>query len=307
MGVWVYSNVQAHTPETCDLMLSIMNHSNNNLGLIIIIAIGVIILLFWLSKKFKKLKLPNVFLVDGAPKTGKSALSLCLAHRVYMKNCFKWCIGKAFYWLRYHTLTDYPLKPMFYTNIPVGFTHNMLTREIIYLEVKVPPKSVIFIDEASLFADSQLIKDRKLNMKLTLFCKLIGHVTRGGTLAINSQQCSDLHYSFKRVLGRYLYIYDTIKFPFVSVSQVREMMYSDDTSIVNDINEDAELSMRKIFFFNGVYKRYDCFCYYNIVKERKTEVDYDYKFDKKDLSAKGLISFNQELSDEYAHRCKGDK
>ena len=284
-----------------------MKSGNNNIGLFIIIVIGLIILLFYLRKKFKRLVLPNVFLVDGAPKTGKSALSLTLAHRIYMKNCFKWFIGKGFYWLRYHNLTNYPLKPMFYTNIPVGFTHNPLTKEIIYFKVKVPPKSVIFIDEASLFADSQLIKDRRLNTQLTLFCKMIGHVTRGGSMILNSQQCSDLHYSFKRILGRYLYIYQTYKFPIVSVSQVREMMYSDDTSIVNDINEDAELSMRKIFFFNGVYKRYDCFCYYNLVKDKDTQVDYGFKFDRKDLSVQELVSFNEEISQYYRDQMKGEK
>lgn len=279
---------------------------DNNLVLILVIIVGVIILLFWLKRKFKKLVLPNVFLVDGAPKTGKSALSLTLAHRIYVKNVFKWYVGKPLYWLRYHDLSDYPLKPMFYTNIPVGFTHNMLSKDIIYHRKKVPPKSVIFIDEASLFADSQLIKDQELNLKLTLFCKMIGHTTRGGTLAINSQQVSDLHYSFKRVLGRYLYIYETKKLPFVSITQVREMLYSDDTSIVNDVNEDAELSMRKIFFFNGIYKRYDCFCYYNLVKNKPYEVDYDFKFDRKDLSAKGLISFNEKLMKYYEDQIKGD-
>lgn len=279
----------------------------NSLFLLLAIIVGAIILICWLRKKFKKLVLPNVFLVDGAPKTGKSALSLTLAHRIYVKNVFKWYVGKPLYWLRYHTLVDYPLKPMFYTNIPVGFTHNLLSKKIIYHQAKVPPKSVIFIDEASLFADSQLIKDSELNLKLTLFCKMIGHTTKGGTLAINTQQVSDLHYSFKRVLGRYLYIYQTNKYPFVSISQVREMLYSDDTSVVNDVNEDAELSMRRIFFFNGIYKRYDCFCYYPLVAKQPYEVDYGFQFDRKDLSAKGLISFNEKLINYYANQLKGSE
>lgn len=283
-----------------------MKGQNNSLFLILALIVGGIILFFFLRRKFKRLVLPNVFLVDGAPKTGKSALCLTLCHRKYVGNVIKWHIGKVIYYLRYHNLSNYPQKPMFYTNIPVGFTHNPLTKEIIYLEVQMPPKSVVFIDEASLFADSQLIKDRKLNNKLTLFCKLFGHLSRGGTMGINTQQVADLHYSFKRVLGRYLYIYQTTKYPFISISQVREMMYSDDTSIVNDINEDAELSMRKIIFFNGVYKRYDCFCYYPLVKKKPVQVDYDYKFDRKDLEANELVSFNKDLHDAYEKHVKGE-
>ena len=174
-----------------DIVLDHMK--DNNLFLLLAIIVGVIVLLFWLRRKFKKLVLPNVFIVDGAPKTGKSALSLTLAHRIYVKNVFKWHIGKPLYWLRYHDLSDYPPKPMFYSNIPVGFTHNLLSKRIIYHQAKVPPKSVIFIDEASLFADSQLIKDSELNLKLTLFCKMIGHTTKGDCPAIktSSEQLFD--------------------------------------------------------------------------------------------------------------------
>ena len=116
---------------------------NNGLFLFIVITIGVIILLFFIRRKLKKLILPNVFLTDGAPKTGKSALSLHLTRKRYIGNVIKWYIGKPIWYLRYHDMADYPLKPMFYSNIPVGFTHNPITKEIIYLEVQVPPKILL--------------------------------------------------------------------------------------------------------------------------------------------------------------------
>ena len=283
------------------------NGQNNGLFIFIVICVLAIILLVFIRRKLKRLVLPNVFLVDGAPKTGKSALSLYLIRVRYVKNVIMWHIGKPIWYLRYHDFASYPLKPMFYSNIPVGFSHNPLSKEIIYLEVQVPPKSCFFIDEASLFADSQLIQDKDLNMKLTIFCKTFGHVTRGGSMAINTQVVTDLHYSFKRILGRYLYIYQTTKLPLLSICQCREMVYSDDSTIVNDVNEDAELSMRKLVFFNFIYKMYDCFCYYNLVKNKPVQVDYNFKINRKDLSAYELISFNEKLTQYYADQVKGVK
>lgn len=269
-----------------------MKGQNNGIFLLIAIIVGVIILLVFLRRKLKILKLPNVFLITGAVKTGKSALSVHLGIKQYRKNVFKWWLGKGFYWLRYHTLNDYPLKPMLYSNIPLGTMHNRLTKEIIYRQVKIPKKSVVIIDEASLFADSQLIKDKNINNALTLFSKLFGHETYGGMLIYNSQAISDLHYAIKRACGRYIYIYESTKYPFITIAKVREMVYSDDTSVVNDVSQDLELSMRTMVYFNRVYKKYDAYCYSVLTDHLMIQVDYDYKFDKKDLKAREIVSFN---------------
>ena len=75
--------------------------------LLIFIVIGIIVLVV-IRKKLKLLKIPCVFFIDGAPKTGKSALSVHLARKTYRKNVFNWYIGKCFYFLRYHTFIWYP-------------------------------------------------------------------------------------------------------------------------------------------------------------------------------------------------------
>lgn len=272
--------------------------NNTSFGMFILFLILGGILIFWLSRKLKRLRLPNVVFISGAPKTGKSALCLTLARRRYRSNLIKWYLGKPIFKFLCHILRkekQYPLKPMFYSNIPLGFKHNRITKEMLHLEVKVPKKSVFFIDEVSLLADSMMFKNDKLNLDLLLFFKTIGHTTYGGSVFMNSQCVGDVHYSIKRVLGSYLYVHDTRKYPFFSICSCREMIFSDDSQVANNVMEDLDLSMRKVFFFNRIYKKYDCFCYSTLTDKRLYKVNYDYEFDKKNLKAYDIVSFNVRL------------
>lgn len=280
-----------------------------NFGTFILFLILGIILLLWILRKTKRLKLPNVVIVTGAPKTGKSALCLSLAHKRYIGNVIKWYLGIPIFKLLNHITRqnkEYPIKPMFYSNIPVNFKHNRITKEMLHMEVKVPKKSVFFIDEVSLLADSMMFKNDKLNLDLLLFFKTIGHTTYGGSVFMNSQCVGDVHYSIKRVLGSYLYIHHTTKYPLVSVCAVREMVYSDDSQVANNVTEDLDLSMRRLFFFNGIYKKYDCYCYSTLTDKKVYKVNYKYQWDKKNLKAYDIVSFNvrfepinKQLNDEY--------
>lgn len=270
------------------------NFDSSSILILLFIIVGIIALVF-IRRKLKILKLPNVFLVTGAVKVGKSALSIHLGISTYRKNVICWHIGKFLYLAKNHTLEGYVKKPMLYSNIPLNYPHNRLTKDIILRKKRIPNKSVVIIDEASLFADSQLIKDKDINFNLMLFCKLFGHSTHGGTLIFNSQCVSDLHYAIKRSCGRYLYIYQSTKYPFITLSKVREMVFSDDTSVVNDVSQDLEMSMRTMFYFNHIYKRYDSCCYSVLTDDLEYEVDYNYEYDKKNLKTKVIISFNPEF------------
>ena len=277
-----------------------MNNSitkNFNIWTLLIFIILGIVLLVVIRKKLKPLNLPNVVIVTGAPKTGKSGLSYYLARLRYRKNVIAWYIGKPIYWLCKHTMNGYPLKPMFYTNTPVADKHNMITGDILQMKVKVPPKSVFWFDEVSLLADSQLWKEDDLNFDLLLFFKTIGHTTYGGSVFMNTQCIADVHYSIKRVLGSYLYIHDTRKFPLFSLCRVREMVYSDDNSVGNNVTEDLDLSMRNVFMWNFVFKKYDRYALSTLVDKKPYQVDYNFQFDKKNLKCYYIVSFNPKTQD----------
>ena len=274
--------------------------------IIIAILIGVVLILWFVRKHFKKLNMPNVFLISGAVKSGKSLLAVHLAKKEYKRAVRKWYIQRFILGLfaRSHKL---PKKPMLYSNIPLAkIPYNRLTLKILLRQVRIPDNSVVLMDEASLIADSMLFKDKKINNDLMLFVKLFAHYTHGGKLIIDTQSISDLHFAFKRCMNSYLYIYSRTKFPFFTLMKVREMLYSEDGSMVNNSSEDIELSMRNIFLWNTTYKSYDKYCYSIFTDDLDYQVNYDVKTlaYKDNLKAKYIVSF-QDFAKEINKKFEG--
>lgn len=264
---------------------------NEKFILFLLIVIAILFVLHFISKKFKRILMPNVFLISGAVKTGKTLLSVHLARKEIRKARFVWyiksfvlrCLGR-----------EIPKKPMLYTNIPLAKTdYNIVTLDILLCKVRIPDKSVVLLDEASLIADSMMFKDKRVNNALMRFVKLFAHYTHGGKLIIDTQSISDLHFAFKRCLNQYLYIYSRVKYPFITIMSVREMLYSDDGSLINNSSEDIELSMRKVIIFNHTYKYYDCYCYSIFTDHLPYDVYYDVKQIEKDgdMKAYQLVTF----------------
>ena len=251
---------------------------NNSSIWLFLIVIGLIILLFFLYRKTKKLKLDSVYFISGGVKTGKSFLSVALAVKNYKKRLFLWYLLKpfAFVFKKTKRFGNYDSeKPMLYSNIPLRYIrYNRFTIDILERKVRIPNKSVVLIDEVSLLADSMLFKDKIINDELMLFLKLFGHYTHGGLCIINSQTISDCHYSIKRCMSKYLYISSRKKFPFISTFSVREMIYSDDNNSVNVNNTDLEDSTLTLWFLNKYYKYYDCYCYSIFTDSLGYQVDY---------------------------------
>lgn len=264
---------------------------SEKLILILLIVVAILFVIHFINKRFKRLNMPNVFLITGAVKTGKTLLAVHLARKEIRSARFKWhiksfflrCLGR-----------EIPKKPMLYTNIPIAKTeYNIVTMDILLCKVRIPDKSVVLLDEASLIADSMLFKDKEINARLMRFVKLFAHYTHGGKLIIDTQSLSDLHFAFKRCLNNYLYIYSRNKFPLITIMQVREMLYSDDGSMVNNSIEDVELSMRKLVIFNWTYNMYDCYCYSIFTDHLDYQVQYVFrKLDKdSDMKSYQLVTF----------------
>ena len=276
-----------------------MDHliTNTRFLTFLLFAILILVVVLWIRKKIKVLNVPNVFLISGAVKTGKTLLSVHLAKKEYRRNLRNWYIARFFQKLLFK---EVPSKPMLYSNIPLArVKYNLLTMKIILQEVRIPNKSVVLIDEASLLADSTLCKDRNINNKLMRFVKLFAHYTHGGKLIIDTQSISDLHFSFKRCMNNYLYIYSRVKYPFITIMKVREMLYSEDGSLMNNANEDIELSMRTMVIFNRTYNDYDCYCYSSFTDMLPMEVRYDVeKLTKRDdMKCYELVSFQDFAKD----------
>lgn len=255
--------------------------------MIYILLICFLIVFFVISGNMKKLKLNCVTMINGGPKTGKSTLVVTLAIKQYKKNLRKYRIRK---YLLFRWFLE---KPLLYSNIPLTIPYVPLTEDLILRKKRFRYGSVVILIEASLVADSQMYKDGLLNEQISLFIKLYGHETMGGSMYIDTQSVEDNHYAIKRCLDKYLYIHHLTKWvPFILIFKVREMAYSSDNqTAVNVFNEDIEDSMKTLICTKKVWKIFDAYCY-SVFTDDLEVVDNVLPKDKKRcLKAPNLVTF----------------
>lgn len=253
----------------------------------IIFAIVVLILILILTK-VKRLKLDAVTMINGGVKCGKTTLAVALAIKKHKRNHLIWKIKK--YLRKILRINKEEEEPLLYSNIPLNYPYVPLTTDIIDRTKRCNYKSVVLISEMSLVIDSMSYDNPVINEQVTLFIKLFGHSTRGGSAFLETQALGDNHYAIKRCIGRYFWIHSLCKFiPFVLVYKVREMLYSDSNSM-NTFNEDIEDSTKLVIIFKSVWKKFDTYCYSTFTDnlERVTEV---VKADN--LKCESIVSFKQ--------------
>lgn len=227
---------------------------------LVVFLIVLVMALFLFLKLRKVPKCGSLTLITGGVKTGKSTLSIHLALRMYRKAKFRW---RAYMILR-KVLRFLPIreKPLFYSNVPIaGIDFVEVTDDLLLREKRFAYRSVVYIQEASLVADSQLFRDKDTNERLLYFNKLIGHETRGGSIIYDTQCIQDCHYAIKRSVSSYFWIHHNVKVPFFVLVYVREMFYSEDGSGVNVFNEDVEQTLLRIVIPKSIWKRFDAYCY----------------------------------------------
>ena len=260
---------------------------------IVIVAIILAVLLFKFYKKnFKSITVPCVSLVTGAPKTGKSTLSIYLAIREYNMRLRSVKISNFFRKLLHKPLL---IEPLLYSNIPLNVKNGYvpITNDLLTGKTKFVEGSVAYIGEVSLVADSQSYRDQSLNEQLLLFNKLFGHRV-GGKLFYDTQCINDTHYSIKRCLSNYIYILKMHKcflLPFI-IMYVREERYSDDNSTINNYDSDVEDSVKKILVPKSIWKCFDYRCYRNLNNYQSLQEEHNI-IHTQNLVAHEIVSFKK--------------
>lgn len=286
------------------------------LFLILVIA-GLVFLLWFFIFKVKHLKTPDVYMVDGGVKTGKSLVAVMLAIKQYRKNLIRYYLGNLL--IRFFNLFRKKFnklklieKPMLYSNMPLfKVKFNYLTLDILEMKVRCPHKSVFLLDEASLIADSlaafgvtKLEKEHVdyINEKLTLFLKIgVSHGGKGSTCIYNSQNVTDLHFAFRRCTSTYLMIYKNRKFPFFCLLNTRELVHDESNDVVNTQINDIDDDAKPLFVSKRWFKYYDRYYLYVLFKNLPVMVDYDVKklnrLEYKDLESVLTFSKYKMLND----------
>lgn len=254
--------------------------------MIILILVLLLIPTFFIARKCKSLpQCGTITLCTGAVKTGKSTLAVYLAIRNYRKSLYSYYVSK------YLFRRDVE-KPLLYSNIPLKCDYVPLTTDVLLRKVRISYKSVVLLDEASLVADSQMIKDGEVNKQLLKFFKLFGHYSKGGSLIIDTQSISDLHYAIKRCINSYIYIERTYKvFPFVLAMKVIEQRYSDDGSIVSTEDSDISERLKTIIVPKRVWKKFDTYCYSLLTDNKPRYVTKIKRKDVQSLKSVNIPSF----------------
>ena len=265
----------------------------NDIGFILILGL-IIFLWIYIKRHFKFPKVGSMACVTGGVKSGKSTFSFALAYKEYRRIRFK---VKVVNWFRKRFKKALLEEPLFYSTIPVAFPHVLLTKELLLREKRFAYKSVIWVDEASLLADSMCYKDLDVNDRLMLFNKLIAHETKGGIIVYNTQSIADLHYSVKRCLSDTFYVHSTLKWiPFFLVVTVREERYSEDGMVVNSYNEDVEETLKRVIIRKSIWKKFDCYAYSAMTDDLEVADD---TVTAKTLKAARLNSFNPRHDGEF--------
>lgn len=266
--------------------------------LYVIYFIIICVALFFVKKflnKFKVPKLNSLVMVTGGVKCGKSTLSVHMAISTYKSNRRK-IKFKNFFRKMFHK----PLQelPLLYSNVPLAINYVPLTRDMLLRRERFVYGSVVYIQEASLVADSQLIKDKDLNNQLLLFFKLFGHESKGGTCILDTQCISDVHYSLKRSLSEYFYVHHLVKWiPFFLVAYVVEDRYSDDGTIITTESKDTEENLKRIIIPKRAWKYFDCYSYSVLTDDLKVHRKLvNNNLQTKDLKAYNIVSFRNEFN-----------
>ena len=259
--------------------------------LLFLILAGIIVLYVYIRKTFKFPKVGSMVAVDGGVKSGKTTFSFALAHTQWKRN-----VRRVKFRNFFAKLFNKPLEelPLFYSTIPVGFPYVLLTKELMLRQERFVYGSVIFVDEASLFADSLISKTLgpDVNDRLLIFNKLIAHELKGGGVIVyNSQQISDLHVSIRRCLSETFYVHSTFKWlPFFLVCTIREERFREDGGAVNVYNEDVENSLKRVLIPKSIWKKFDCYCYSVLTDDKP--VNRNVIENVPDLKAREIVSFN---------------
>lgn len=253
----------------------------------------IAIVLFFIFKFLKQFKIPRssaLTLVSGGVKCGKSTFSVAMVRSEYKRRVRAIKIRNFFAKIFKKPLRELPLV---YSNVPLAMPYVPLTDELLLRKKRFVYGSVIYVQEASLVADSQLIRDMDINQRLLLFNKLIGHETKGGCVIYDTQCISDIHYSVKRCLSEYFYIHHLVKWlPFFLVAYVQETRYSDDGTIIVAQDKDVDEVLKKVLISKRHWKYFDCYCYSVLTDELPVENNViNNNLQTQDLKARHILSF----------------
>ena len=203
----------------------------------IIIAIIAVILLL---KSYRLDTKDTVIAFSGGLGSGKTFLSVRTALRALRWSRFLWRLDK----LLHPVSRKHDPKPELYSSIPIRtvtgilrkketFSHK-LTPEILLLQERIPPRSVVMIDEIGSFMSQFEYRAVNAN-RLDEFVRLFRHYTLGGKFICNDQCSENIVLQVRRRLNTVYNLMRFRKLPLLPVwhCRVRNILISEEIKTVH--------------------------------------------------------------------------
>lgn len=238
----------------------------------IIYFILISVCVFFVHKFLSKFKFPKtgcLVPVVGGVKCGKSTFSCALVRSAY-KRSLRSVKFTNFFRKVFNSNKPQLDLPVIYSNVPLNCDFVPLTKDLLLRKTRPIVGSVVYLQEASLVADSQLIKDKDINNELLLFFKLCGH--EGVQVILDTQSTSDVHYSIKRSMSQIFNVQHTVKWlPFFLICEVMEYGYSEDGSILFAQNKDSDDVVKRVIIRKSIWKMFDSRAYSSLTDNKPLE------------------------------------
>lgn len=232
----------------------------------IIIAIIAVILLL---KTYRLDTRDTVIAFSGGLGSGKTFLSVRTALRALRWSRFLWRLDK----LLHPVSRKHDPKPELYSSIPIRtvtgilrkketFSHK-LTPEILLLQERIPPRSVVMIDEIGSFMSQ--FEYRAVNAdRLDEFVRLFRHYTLGGKFICNDQCSENIVLQVRRRLNTVYNLMRFRKLPLLPVwhCRVRNIIISEEIKTVQtEKHAEDEFQILLGLMPPKNRKNYDTYCY----------------------------------------------
>lgn len=270
--------------------------------LFVIITIAIVLLLIAFKIKHG-IKSGSLTIVTGGVKTGKSTLSVYICISKMRARRFVWKYLKC-PWAKLR-LKPIPEEPLLYSNVPIKVPYYVpITEELILRKKRFNYKSGIYLQEASLVADSMCTYNYELNEATLLLFKLIAHETKGGFLLADTQCMTDVHYNLKRSISTYLYVHKIFRWcPFLLFVKVQEKFFD----AVNTVNVNVEgdvdnMKYKWVILPKKTWKRFDRYCY-SVLTDPLPRYGEEAKGKPASLKADKIITFRKGET----KKCASDK
>lgn len=236
--------------------------------MIIFIVIAVIAIVL-LLKSYRLDTRDTVIAFSGGLGSGKTFLSVRTALRALRWSRFLWRLDKILHPVTRRT----DPRPELYSSIPIRTVTGIfrkketfsykLTPEILLLQERIPPRSVVMIDEIGSFMSQ--FEYRAVNAdRLDEFVRLFRHYTLGGKFICNDQCSENIVLYVRRRLNT---VYNLMRFRKVLLlpvwhCRVRNILISEEIKTVQtERHAEDEFQILLGLMPGKSRKNYDTYCY----------------------------------------------